>query len=204
MTYRPTREENEDVIWMLADRYPKCFFADPRMRRPLKKNIVADLQQDGFPVAYELMTAAVGWYQTHFGYQHSIEAGAKRINLNGEEVGTVTELEQLAAQKKIKDGKAVLTERKNATQTLQTLHANGRISDDHLKKLDAPTMKEKAMTPSPNGADLTPLRAMWTNIDTVLSTTENAGLRSALTAAALKVFVTEATKLIATLENRNE
>ena len=136
MSYRPNREENEETIRMLVDRYPKCFFADPRLRRPLKKNITADLQQDGLPATYELIAGAVEWYQSHFGYQYSLETGARRINLNGKEVGTVTEQEHLAAEKKVKEGKAFLAERKNAT--LQTLYATDQIRDDHLKKLDAP------------------------------------------------------------------
>ena len=135
MSYRANREETEETIRMLVDRYPKCFFVGPRPRRPLKKNITADLQQDGFPAAYELIASAVEWYQSHFGYQYSLETGARRINLNGKEVGTVTEQEHLAAEKKIKESKAILAERKSAT--LQTLYATDQIPDDHLKKLDA-------------------------------------------------------------------
>jgi ProP effector len=114
MSYRPNREENEETIRMLVDRYPKCFFADPRLRRPLKKNITADLQQDGFPATYELIAGAVEWYQSHFGYQYSLETGARRINLNGKEVGTVTEQEHLAAEKKIKEARRF--SRKERTQ----------------------------------------------------------------------------------------
>jgi sRNA-binding protein len=223
MSYRPDREETEDTIRLLAERYPKCFFVDPRQRRPLKKNILADLQNDGFPAAYELISAAVDWYQSHFSYQYALEAGTKRINLAGKEVGTVTAMEHLAAQKKIKEGKANLAEKdkRNATQTLQTLYAYGRISDDHLKKLDAPMIAKVATRPRPiddtdpaiakvavsagpgNGTDpLTSLRAMWSNIDSVLAKTEDVGLRSALTAAALKVFVVEATKLIGVLDKK--
>jgi sRNA-binding protein len=206
MSYRPDREECEEAIRMLAERYPKCFFEEPRQRLPLKKNILADLQNDGFPAAYELLSAAVDWYMSHFSYRYALEAGAKRVDLNGREVGTVTELEHATAQKKIKEGKANLMEKgkRNATQTLQTLHATGRIFDDHLKKLDAPTIAKVATSPEPgNGTDrLTSLRAMWSNIDTVLSKTEDTGLRSALTAAALKVFVIEAGKLIEVLERK--
>jgi sRNA-binding protein len=91
--YRVDREECEAVVRMLTERYPSCFFKDPKLRRPLTKNIITDLQQDGFPVSPELLTAGVDWYISQFGYQYALEAGAKRIDLNGKAVGTVTQLE---------------------------------------------------------------------------------------------------------------
>jgi sRNA-binding protein len=93
MNYRINREESEEVVRKLAESYPKCFFVDPKMRRPLKNNILADLQKDGFPAAYELLSAGLHWYQSHFGYQYSLQAGARRIDLTGKEVSTVTEQE---------------------------------------------------------------------------------------------------------------
>lgn|SRR5262249_29552529 len=104
MTYKPTREESEEAIRTLIDKYPKTFFEDPKLRRPLKRNIISDLQKDGVPLAHELITAALDWYQGHFGYLYSLRAGAKRLDLNGNEVATVTEQEHLAAQVKIKAG----------------------------------------------------------------------------------------------------
>jgi sRNA-binding protein len=101
MLYRPNREESEAVIAALAESYPRCFFTNPQQRRPLKKNIVADLQKDGFGAASELLTAAISWYESHFSYQHNLQAGTKRVDLRGREVGTVTREEQLAAQKKV-------------------------------------------------------------------------------------------------------
>src|SRR5215510_5611624 len=46
MGYRPSREESEEVIRQLAATYPKCFFEDPKLRQPLKKTIITDLQKD--------------------------------------------------------------------------------------------------------------------------------------------------------------
>jgi sRNA-binding protein len=144
--YRYTREETEELIRFLAERFPKCFFEDPRLRRPLKKNILADLEQAGFPAAQDLTRAAIDWYQSHFGYSYALHAGAKRIDLNGNEVGTVTESEQAAARKKIAERKKLLfIERNghNATKTVGALHAAGRIPDDQLRKLEAPPMPVK-------------------------------------------------------------
>jgi hypothetical protein len=99
MYYPFNREENENAIRMLAERYPKCFFVEPQQRRPLKKNIVADLQKDGCPTASELIASAVEWYKSHFAYHYHVQAGVKRVGLNGEDDGTVTELEARNAQK---------------------------------------------------------------------------------------------------------
>jgi sRNA-binding protein len=101
------RDDCEHVIKMLVERYPKCFFDYPRLRRPLKKTIVDDLLSDGFAVAPDLIRASVEWYQSNLGYQYAMQAGSKRLNLNGKEVGTVTEQEALASQIYIKNRREV-------------------------------------------------------------------------------------------------
>ena len=131
MAYLYNREESEATIRLLADRYPKCFFENPQQRKPLKKNIMVDLQNDGVSVASDLLTAALNWYTSHFGYQYTLQAGIKRVDLNGKEVGIVTELEHRAAQIKIKTDKQ---KRNDAVATLHTLHAQGRILTDHIRK----------------------------------------------------------------------
>src|SRR5262249_60370891 len=111
MTYKFERREVEYGVHVLVEKYPQCFFDNPRQRRPLKKNIVADLEKDGCPLAPELISASVDWYQSHFGYLYALETGSKRIDLNGEEVGTVTAQEQMAARKKIHEDQERLSER---------------------------------------------------------------------------------------------
>ena len=100
MIYRVNREESEEGVRILAKTYPRCFFEQPEQRRPLKKNIIDDLIKDGAPMAPELITASVEWYQTHLGYQLCLLAGRKRVDLHGNDAGTVTEYEQRVAQKK--------------------------------------------------------------------------------------------------------
>jgi sRNA-binding protein len=151
MTYKISRDENETTIRQLVNKYPKCFFEDPRQRIPLKKNIAADLQMDGFPAAYEVIVSAVEWYMSHFAYQYALQAGAKRINLNGKEAGTVTQQEYLNSQKRIKEDQQKLTERNlgNPVKTMIALPSSGRISDDQMRKVDAPPIspvKAKAVT----------------------------------------------------------
>jgi hypothetical protein len=62
MVYQPykfNREEKEEGLRILVETYPKCFFAPPHLRRPLKRNIIADLQRDGVAMASGLILASV-------------------------------------------------------------------------------------------------------------------------------------------------
>jgi sRNA-binding protein len=40
------RRERDDAIGYLASKFPKCFFEDPTHRRPLKHNIILDLEKE--------------------------------------------------------------------------------------------------------------------------------------------------------------
>jgi sRNA-binding protein len=188
MVYKSSRrQENEEVIRMLADRYPKCFFEEPKLRRPLKLDIISDLQKEKAFLDNELIASGVEWYQSHLAYLHSLAAGAKRLDLNGREVSTVTEPEYIAAQAKIKLAHQKLNA--NAAGTLQALHAAGRIPDDQVRKLDAPMSKTAKTTIAP---ELTRLHEAVMAASTTLATQDDPGLRAAMAAAALKVVCQEA------------
>jgi sRNA-binding protein len=199
-TYRYSREESEAVIRLLAEKYPKCFFENPRIRRPLKPNILVDLERDGFPAAHDQITAALDWYRSHFGYLYALQAGAKRIDLDGKEVDTVTEVEQNAAQKKIQEGQKLVSERNehNAAKTLMALHAAGRIPDDQLRKLEAPSMTAKAKAP-PTPPELMRLHEAVAAADAAWTGPGDAILRAALTSAALGIVIKEAQSVINSL-----
>jgi sRNA-binding protein len=158
----------------------------------LKHNIVADLQKDGMPMAYELVAAGVEWYQSHFSYLYSLQAGAKRLDLNGAEVGTVTKQEFMAAQAKIKIGHQKLSA-KNATETLNALHAAGHIPDDQVRKLDAPMIPKATKTIAP---ELTRLYEAVVAASATLTGSSDPSLRSAMAAAALGVVCKEAQRVI--------
>jgi sRNA-binding protein len=194
------REDSEAVVHMLVDKYPKCFFEDPRLRRLLTHDIMRDLQEDGFPVASELMVAGVDWYTGHFGYQYALQAGAKRLDLDGKEVGTVTEQECLNARKRVRDDRQKLNERNNAVITLAALHAAGRIPGDQLRKLDAPP----AMAKPKVSPELMRLHEAFVAANTTLSGTSDAGLRLAMTSAALQVVIKEAQRIINTTTERDQ
>jgi sRNA-binding protein len=194
MPYKFDRQELEDNLQLLSEKYPKCFFTNPRLRRPLKKNIVADLEKDGFPLAAELLSATVDWYKSHIGYQHCLEAGAKCLDLDGKEAGTVTELEHRAAQKKIQEINEIMAERNllNPIRTTSTLVAARRISDDQLKKIDAPPISRPIVRP-----ELTALYEAVLAANAAMSASVgNSNMRDAITAAAIGVVIKEAQRII--------
>ena len=158
--YRYSRDEQEQVVHMLCDHYPKCFFDNPMQRRPLKKNIAADIVKDSnFQADSDRIIAAVDWYKSHISYDYALSAiGVKRIDLTGAEVGTVTEAEALEARQRAKDkGKLIAEKRsaKNPIVTLKNMHSDGKLPDDGLRKVDAPVLhKAKATTVAPELAPL--------------------------------------------------
>ena len=208
---RLPREDIQEAIEYLVQMYPKAFFLQPHLKRPLKKNIIVDLERNHV-LDGDKRTAAVTYYQNDWQYQNCLQAGDKRIDLNGQEAGTVTELEAIQARKRVQTQRQELKEKKlraeaeSPIKVANKLHADGKISTDQLSKIPAPAnevpMAKATKIPQPNGADLTNLRTLWSNIEPVIATVENENLRAALVAPALKVFVTEATKLITTLEGK--
>src|SRR5713226_4196544 len=149
-SYSYNRQETEAAIRILCKRYPKCFFEDPHLRRPLENNIISDLEKDGAPLEYGLLVRAVEFYQTHFGYRYNILAGARKINLDGKEVSIVTESEFLNTQKKIREDKAKLRERNEANPiTTARVYQSRQIPDDQLKKIDALPMMKAPMKIAP-------------------------------------------------------
>jgi sRNA-binding protein len=166
------REQLDEMIEYLAATYPKAFFTQPQLKMPLKKNIVPDLEKDRV-LDDEKRQSAVSFYQHDWNYEQALVAGAKRINLSGEEVGTVTEQEATEARRRVQMAKQEHREKvKSPIAVARNLNANGKISTDQLSKITAPPRKEITMvkakttehapTPAPtNGAGLAQLRALW-------------------------------------------
>jgi sRNA-binding protein len=199
------REQIEQLIEYLAATYPKAFFRSPHLKRPLKKNIIVDLEKDNV-LDDDRRAAAVSFYMGDWNYERTLLAGAKRLDLNGKEVGTVTKEEQIEAQKRVQAGRQALKEKQaSPVEVVRKLHADGT---DELSKITAPPIVSPTMakpkTPEPPPANgLAELRALWSNIDSMLSNTADASLQSAVAAAALKVFIAKANKLITTLEEKS-
>jgi sRNA-binding protein len=76
-----TRERSEDFIYYLAARFPKCFFVDPSQRRPLKHDIIDDLEEQRC-LDRARLEQAIDWY--------GLQKGGPRIDLNGNQAGVVT------------------------------------------------------------------------------------------------------------------
>jgi sRNA-binding protein len=156
-TYQLTREDKENVVRMLVENYPKCFFDNPRQRRPLKKNIADDIIADkNFQVADELIVAALDWYESNIGYSYALaNAGATRIDLNGNVANVVTPLEASKAQQIVNDFHKKKNEQaSNPVEVLNRMHADGKISDDGVKQLDAIPTRTKAAQVAPEFTQL--------------------------------------------------
>jgi sRNA-binding protein len=197
------REQLEQCIRYLADRYPGCFFEDPGQRRPLKTNLVADLQKDG--VSEEII-AGVSYYMRHFGYLRCLQAGAERVDLNGKKAGVVTEQEMLNAEKQFREQKEQIA-RKNAAATLpaisviRSLHATGSIPTDQLRKVTLPaTPTSTRRTAQPISPELARLQTLLASTNTILTETGDDSLRAALVGTSLKLLISEAQKALASLD----
>jgi sRNA-binding protein len=154
--YQPSRTESENVILMLCKHYPACFFEKNEQRRPLKQNIVTDIIRDAdFEAAPELITAAVEWYEGHISYAYATIAGAKRIDLDGNGVGTITIEEALVARQRVNEFNAKRRAVQGPARILEEMRASGQISDCAAKMPEAPPMasnKTKAATTAPEFA----------------------------------------------------
>jgi sRNA-binding protein len=191
--YKYQRDELEQAIQCLANRYPKCFFTNPRQRRPLKKNIINDLEKDGAPLASELLAEGVQWYMSHIGYLSVLEGGLKRVDINGDAVGTVTELEAHVAAKKLEEIRNERRAVQDPIRTATALVANGRIAEDQLRKIPAPAIAKPAAV----CAELARLHKAVIDPNSAISIKlENADIRAAVTAVVMGVVLKEAQAVI--------
>jgi sRNA-binding protein len=154
------REHLEALIDHLAATYPKAFFKDKFLKRPLKKNILIDLERDRC-LNDEQREAAVSYYTRDWNYEYALLAGAKRIDLSGEEVGTVTALEANEARERVRvqkeERRRTLASRHAPADVARSLHAAGKIPTDSLSKINVVPLKASAQPqPSPEPNPITP------------------------------------------------
>jgi sRNA-binding protein len=102
-------QDHRAVIELLAQVFPKTFFVAGFQRRPLKKNIVADIERVNDPsLASFDIGDAVDFYINHWDYDAACSiAGADRINLEGKAVGKITEAEAREARQRRASKKAM-------------------------------------------------------------------------------------------------
>jgi sRNA-binding protein len=74
----------KETITILAEPYPKTFFEDGKRRRPLKINIVSDIERQNRPELIDSnVGGAVDYYTHEWGYLGNITAGSPRLDLDG-------------------------------------------------------------------------------------------------------------------------
>jgi sRNA-binding protein len=150
MSYNLSRDQRDLIVAKLASRFPACFSEEPRHRRPLKKDILADLHAAGFPFTRDETAEGVDWYESNFAYQYALQAGAKRIDLDGREAGTVTPMEQRNAELYVARRKQEAQRDRDllpAVRTTLALHRAGEVPDDALRKINAPPVATNGARP---------------------------------------------------------
>jgi sRNA-binding protein len=145
MITNAARQDHNAVIQQLSELYPKCFFTNPKQRRPLKPNIVVDLfKAADRELAWFDVGAAVDWYISHIGYDYACMAGAGRVDLDGKVVGKVTESEAREAENRVAAKHQQMAEQRcqfDALKTAQALYGTGGMTDCQMRKIPAPPKK---------------------------------------------------------------
>jgi sRNA-binding protein len=187
---------------MLVEKYPQTFFQMPQQRRPLKKDIVSDLLDDGFAVAPGKLKAAVDWYQSHFGYHYSLQAGSPRTDLNGKAVAKVTSQEAMKAKAYIAERQREFSEiSRTPIETVTSFKQAGTRSEDAMPKAPTPEVNATKTKPTDEAGD--PLLRLQEQLDAVrrvMMDTPNPALRTAFAVAGLGVLAHEAEAMVKELQ----
>ena len=92
-------DKDDEIIALLADRWPQCFMLAEDRRLPLKVGIFHDLKAAlGGKVSPDHLSRALGTYCSAPDYQRRLKDGAARIALDGQRAGTVTPSEAMWAR----------------------------------------------------------------------------------------------------------
>ena len=119
------RNERDEFVRYLAEQFPKCFFEDPTHRRPLKRNIIDDLEERK-ALSRDKLLCALDWYEGHFTYRYTFIAGAERVDIDGRPAGKVTPKEQQENRAWVGARKRELREQQRITPPAVPLWAAGR------------------------------------------------------------------------------
>ena len=98
-----TREESvKRALEFLCQKFPACFVKRPEKRRPLTNDIHCDIDAR-FEASRErdFVHKAIRAYRNNYYYQRALRVGAERIDLDGRQVGVVTEEEAERAGEEI-------------------------------------------------------------------------------------------------------
>jgi sRNA-binding protein len=190
------RHDRDELISHLAASFPKCFFEDPGQRRPLKRGIIADLEQQKV-LDHNKLIQALDWYESHFTYRRSLIAGAERVDRDGRKAGTVTPQEQREARLWVVARKKEMRELQQAAVPSPPTSEKSPAINGHLNG----AAMSKTAPPLPNlHPSLVPLREAVAIVDDILTAERYTALRTVLATAALREIIVNAEKLIGTLQ----
>lgn len=143
----------------------------------------------------ETLNAALTFYTRDWNYEYKLQVGAKRIDLDGNEVGTVTETEAREARERVRVAKEKKAASKHEEKNLTVVS----LPPQRVVPIPVPTP-----VPTPMPTTIPEPRArvckLVENIERISTSTDDAVLRDALIVAALQVLITEATRLIKSLK----
>ena len=188
------RDMLEDWVGYLTRQYPACFYRDSGLRRPLKKDIQDDLQNENESAID--VEAAISFYTRNWDYLACLQAGAERVDLDGKKAGVVTEQEALAARKQLFDERQKVKEKRAAERMDSITTLKGLPM---MRKVDAPPVRTEVKRATDN--PIARLESILGRTAELLTADEDKALQSVLVAASLKVLVQEAQRVIASLEN---
>jgi len=174
------KHDRDELIGYLADKFPKCFFVDPAQRRPLKHNIIEDLEDLKILDRHRLLQN-LDWYESHFTYRYNILAGAERIDLDGKKAGTVTVTEQREARAWVEERKLEIARRQEVRPAVVAAKS-ATTTNGHAGTALHPSLAEIQRT----------IRIA----SGLLTEQAYEPLRATLAIAALREIVTQAEKLI--------
>jgi sRNA-binding protein len=94
------------IIDTLAEKWPNAFFTDPTRRRPLKVGVHLDILEALPGVNKKTLSTALRFYARHLSYMQAVAEGQARVDLNGAEVGPVSERDREMAAAELRKGTA--------------------------------------------------------------------------------------------------
>jgi sRNA-binding protein len=187
------RIDRDEAVRDLAARFPKCFSENPDFRQPLKRDIVADLEEQNVWDRDRLLQV-LDWYESDFRYRRRLIAGTDRIDLDGRKAGTVTPAEQEAARKWIRERKQELYgARQKTSPTAENMPNENILNGNTMPNL-------KASTPPPLHPSLMLLHEALVAASAIMTDERYAALRPVLVAAALREVIAGAEKIVGSLQ----
>jgi sRNA-binding protein len=197
------REDRDDAIRYLAERYPRCFAENPRVRRPLKKNIMDDLEKEGV-LDVNRLTQVLDYYTANFTYCSAVVAGTERVGLSGEKSGVVTEQDQREAERRVLARKKELAEKK----ALRDSAAAAVAETPPNKSINGHEVMTSKNPPPPNPPPTTlhpalaPVQQALVAVNVLLTDAQFEPMRRALAPTALKQVTAVIENVVDALERK--